>query len=725
MKPVLASLLFGAVLILASPQQKDTSPEVLLGTAIHQQEAEGDLEAAIATYKQFLARHANRRPLAAKAQFHLGLCYEKLGNAEARKAYERVVRDYPDQQEIAAQARVRLGALGRPARVTTASGMAVRRLWAGETVHNLNGAVSPDGRYFSYRDMATRQVMIRDLVTGEAHRLTAHVRRNVGFSTFSPDGKQVAYTWSNLEQGLHELRIVRFDARPAGTVKASEPYVLYSRRGEEVRIIRAHQWSPDGKYILATVEQPDSTNQIALVSTADGSARVLKTLDWRSPLKMSFSLDGRYIAYDFPPKEDSPARDIFLLATDGSREIPLVEHPADDRLLGWAPDGERILFSSDRAGTIDAWVVPVVEGKPQGSPARVKRDIGRAVRPMGFGANGSFYYGFSTERFDLYIATLDPETGKVLVPPTRATERVSDTNARPAWSADGQYLAYLSQPRAFPGGFGTLIVIRSLKTGEEREILPKLNAGTNYGLHWSPDGKYFLVGGRDDKNRYGLFQVDSKTGDATPIVYGNPRVFEDVPPACWSRDGKAIFYLRNDLDSNPPVVRIVRRDLETRQEKELYRAVSSGTPRSLLLSPDGHWLTFRFFKPHPGRNVNMIVPAGGGEARELPIPLPQDNEARSLLTRWTPDSRYVLALKFPKGLGGEERELWRIPAEGGEPQKLGLDMRRMYYDHAVHPDGRRIAFSTYWPKAEVWVMENFLPELGASRPDRLEQERKR
>ena len=43
--------------------------------------------------------------------FHLGLAYEKLGNAEARKAYEQVVRNYADQTETAAEARRRLAAL--------------------------------------------------------------------------------------------------------------------------------------------------------------------------------------------------------------------------------------------------------------------------------------------------------------------------------------------------------------------------------------------------------------------------------------------------------------------------------------------------------------------------------------------------------------------------------------------------------------------------------------
>ena len=57
-------------------------------------------------------------------------------------------------------------------------------------------------------------------------------------------------------------------------------------------------------------------------------------------------------------------------------------------------------------------------------------------------------------------------------------------------------------------------------------------------------------------------------------------------------------------------------------------------------------------------------------------------------------------------------ELWRVPAEGGEPQKL-MEMVSLR-DISVHPDGRRITFTGgYRIKMEVWAMENFLPESNA------------
>ena len=79
--------------------------------------------------------------------------------------------------------------------------------------------------------------------------------------------------------------------------------------------------------------------------------RVLRTHS--SASRMRFSPDGQWIVYDFAPEEESPERDIYLLPSDGSGGMPLVEHPVNDFVLGWAPDGKSVLFASDFVVAID------------------------------------------------------------------------------------------------------------------------------------------------------------------------------------------------------------------------------------------------------------------------------------------------------------------------------------------------------------------------------------
>src|SRR5713226_6464693 len=146
---VLAGLLAAPLAI----AQKDDQAEVLMQAAHQKQLVEGQLEEAIQLYKRILQEHAGNRAVAAKALLEMGQCYEKLGNTEARKAYERLLRDYGDQNEAAAQARARLAALtGNLA--SGGSQMVARRVWAGPDV-DVMGSLSPDGRYLSCVDRTT------------------------------------------------------------------------------------------------------------------------------------------------------------------------------------------------------------------------------------------------------------------------------------------------------------------------------------------------------------------------------------------------------------------------------------------------------------------------------------------------------------------------------------------------------------------------------------------
>src|SRR5262245_53701672 len=117
-----ALLILTLAVAIATPQKSDRA-DTQLQAAINKETVEGDLKSAIEIYKR-VAQSGNR-PVAAKALVRMGQCYEKLGNAEARKAYERVVRDFADQSEQARAAQTRLNATRAP----KPSGLIVRQVW--------------------------------------------------------------------------------------------------------------------------------------------------------------------------------------------------------------------------------------------------------------------------------------------------------------------------------------------------------------------------------------------------------------------------------------------------------------------------------------------------------------------------------------------------------------------------------------------------------------------
>ena len=75
---------------------------------MHKEQGQGDLKGAIAGYQKIVQPYPKNRPLAAKALLQMAECHKKLGDTKARKIYERVVHDFPDQSEAASTARARL-----------------------------------------------------------------------------------------------------------------------------------------------------------------------------------------------------------------------------------------------------------------------------------------------------------------------------------------------------------------------------------------------------------------------------------------------------------------------------------------------------------------------------------------------------------------------------------------------------------------------------------------
>lgn len=580
--------------------------------------------------------------------------------------------------------------VGNGVRPRTASaqdaGMTTRRVWTGREV-NLYGAPSPDGRFLTYTDWGPPALAIRNLVTGGTRPLTIGSWQvggewPTGPSRFSPDGRQVISTWFNSVEQFHELRIAPIDAGAAGGTAR----VLFSNR--EFPYLHPTGWSPDGKWILATLYRKDGTAQIALVSVEDGSAKTLKSFGWNAPGHLNFSPDGRYIAYNLRPHPNA-GTDILVMAADGSREVRLIDHPADDQLLGWAPDGKHILFSSDRTGTRDAWLVEVVEGRASREPYLVKRDIGRIV-PMSFTRNGSFYYGLSAGIRDIYVGAVDPAPDKLPPEPRLASQRFLGANRGPSWSPGADSMAYFMAP----GGHGRLptsLIVRDLKTGQERTLRTDLRPNLNIRPRWSPDGRWLLVNSRNERGRSSLHQVNAQTGAMTPLVR------DESLWGVWTADGKALIYAR---DASPGIIRI--RDLVTGEDKELFRPAEPMRVSNLALSPDGRRLAFGMSQVSQIMGqVIMVLPLHDRKPRELMrTTILQGGQFSGL--DWAPDGRHLFFAR--------SRKMWRIPADGGEPQAIAGLSPNGSDGFSVHPDGRRIAFVAGEQKDEVWVMENFLPK---------------
>lgn len=103
-------LIMVIALAVALPATAESAAE-LLEQGIYTEQTVGDLKAAIEIYTRVVENAEANRPHVAQAQFRLGMCYLKNGSdAEARTALDTLIRDFPEQEQLVAQAREQLAA---------------------------------------------------------------------------------------------------------------------------------------------------------------------------------------------------------------------------------------------------------------------------------------------------------------------------------------------------------------------------------------------------------------------------------------------------------------------------------------------------------------------------------------------------------------------------------------------------------------------------------------
>lgn len=676
----------------AAQSQRPSGPQAELRAAIDTANVDGDLAGAITQLQAIVDKYGRTdRVAAATALMQMAECYQKLGDAQARAAYERVVRDFGDVSTVAASARSRLAALKAGGRPTTTPVLGLRRIYDGSGLDWCNG-LSSDVRSISHTEWLSGNMAITDLATGSMRRVTTtgSINQSPGqygeCSIFSPDDRYLAYYWFS-EQS--ELRVSAVDGGATRTLFRTPDY------------LRPLDWSPDGRSILVLVYSQKGPEQLAIVSTADGAVRRLETAQDAS-LKARFSPDGRHIAYSGATAPDRAKSDVFIMAADGSRRTEIVGHPADDGLLGWSDDGSRVYFWSDRTGSGDVWSIGVANGAPQGTPMLIKSNIGDAL-PVRLQKN-TLYYTMISEMSDIQVAALDSASGKLLSPFAPAKPHFSMSNFAPEWSPDSRFLAYRSTPASSNTWVNPSAVISVLNvdTREERTLrlrIAKLDPVD--GPHWSPDGKSLIVIGMQNTPDAGVFTVDATSGATTQVVKvprGQWLLF-----AAWARDGRSIFYTIGQP------TRIVRRDLATGAEREMVQIATSpaGAPR-LSVSPDGR--TLAFVAREPGnrmmRTIN-VVSTDGGPTRE--IYRTGENEGIGGLA-WTPDGRHIVFRKtlnapFPSNRLPQS-EFWRVTADGSGAERLEMQVQAGRGPFSLSPDGRRLAIAVGEAKTELWALEN-------------------
>jgi Tol biopolymer transport system component len=662
----------GALFAFAAGVNAQVSAEVALRTAIERETVKGDLKGAIDQYKKLA--QGKDRAVAAKALVHMGQCYEKLGDAEAANAYNRVVREFADQKDEAAEAKKFLEAKAHPAE----SGIVVRQIVSHSGNQQYGRGVSRDGRYMAYS--LRLGLGIYDLTIGKAN-LILPVSPGVSvFNTIiSPDGKYVVYTQGGAPAS-NGLKVIGADGSNPRLLAGDNNHVPWS-------------WAPDGKLILAGLFSKENGWQAALVSVADGSSRIVAS----NASDGKFSPDGRHIAL---VRGQGGYGEIAVADVEGGSESLIVG--GRNRNPMWAPDGKRLLVVSDRNGQPALWSVHIENGSVGSGLEFVPANVNNL---LGGTPNGEYYYSLTSRNIDLYVADMDPETETLRSKPSQITTQ--DFNYGATWSPDGQHLAYYVIRGFGSGSSRETVMIRSAKTGEVREVPAKepINSATRMPL-WFPDSRTLLIYAYNGK----LGRLDVQTGEfkALPDEAKIPSYQDGANTAArgtavlLAPDGRSVYYLSRDREAG--ATRFLRRALEGGPETEVCR-IRTNMVNGFSLSPDGSQLVFV-------AGPIWTCPTSGGEPKLFyhpPATWSFASRPGPHQPAWSKDGQRVFVI-----FGWDGGDVFSFPREGGEPKPLGFGLhQKACLD--LSPDGTQMVFADEQWSNQLWMIKNLFPETKPAR----------
>ncbi len=570
----------------------------------------------------------------------------------------------------------------------TPSGMTLRLVAKGYG-SDFTSCPSRDGRYICFPNDGKDGGgwSVRDQTTGQERMLVKDPSGWSDTSVISPDCKYLIYDWGYPgTPGINtttELRVVGWEGGAS--------HVVY--KNPTATLVRAVQWTEDSRAALALVEMPEDY-QAVLVDVPTASSRLLRSFGKRWP-SLAMSPDARYLAYDRRQENGPASRDVFVWDSREEREVPLVTHSAQDRLVAWSPDGRWILFTSDRSGTEDLWMVPVENGRGVDSPKLVQRGVGD-IQAKGFLADGSLYYWREYRLSDVYTAPVDFEKGEFTEPPCPVP--FSGLKVASEWSHDGRWLA-IGNLDAKGARLDVLsLTLLEWQTGQRKTIVPE-NLGNNWGaIRWTPDDRAMLarVAAKDRKpNDFwscSIWRLEVPSGKTSIVVPdANAGIFDITP------DGKSLVYWKR---------------MSAKDYSLVVQPMDSGAARVLLSRPRAP-LIDPAVSPK-GEEVAFIAEGGiqvlslrGGEPRQVYQNDRNSSQGRLIWLDWHPGGQSILFLL--RGEGGQVT-LWQVPAQGGAARQITKPYRGMHYLR-IHPAGKRVAFSTTAiVQHETWALEHFLPK---------------
>jgi DNA-binding winged helix-turn-helix (wHTH) protein len=189
------------------------------------------------------------------------------------------------------------------------------------------------------------------------------------YPSFSPDGQEVAFSWTGGEKGNFDIY--------RKMVGLGEPLRLTNHSFDEI----CPAWSPDGRYITFIRALQGPKWDVILIPALGGAERKLSDLAYPinlNPPYLSWTPESKAIALVDKASPDAPYS-IFLFLIESGEKHQLTFPPAKilgDTSMAFSPDGRTLVFTRKRDSILsDLYLLKISEHySPVGEPIRITFD---------------------------------------------------------------------------------------------------------------------------------------------------------------------------------------------------------------------------------------------------------------------------------------------------------------------------------------------------------------
>jgi Tol biopolymer transport system component len=246
----------------------------------------------------------------------------------------------------------------------------------------------------------------------------------------------------------------------------------------------------DGRLVLGARSLRQNLREVPLVAGPPGAERWLtrgNSAD-RQPI---VSPDGQWVVFS---SNRTGNLDLWAVSRQSGEVRRLTDDAAQDSDPGFTPDG-RLLWTSNRSGTFEVWVA----GADGSGPRQITNDGVGAENPVATPDGGHVVYWSANPRTHGIVRVRSDGSEPVVL--------VSGNLTLPEVSPDGRHLAFVSDG----GGSLTLLRVARMEDGSLTPFeiaFPRWSPRTTIDqgrCRWLPDGKGLVYVGREANGRYGAY----------------------------------------------------------------------------------------------------------------------------------------------------------------------------------------------------------------------------